>query len=153
MRQLYHDGGRAAAGYKGDVGDCVVRAIAIVTGKPYREVYKELAKRMREWATTSKSKRAKWWRLKRRFTPRNGTPNPVMKRYMTELGFEWTPTMGIGTGCTVHLKANELPSGRIVARLTKHTTAIVNGVIYDTHDPSRNETRCVYGYWTWKGDQ
>ena len=27
-----NDGGRAAAGYKGKAGDCVVRSIAIVTG-------------------------------------------------------------------------------------------------------------------------
>jgi len=33
------DGGRAAAGYKGQAGDCVVRSIAIATGKPYQEVY------------------------------------------------------------------------------------------------------------------
>lgn len=33
------DGGRAAAGFKGDTGDCVTRAISIATGRPYREVY------------------------------------------------------------------------------------------------------------------
>ena len=35
----YNDGGRAAAGYKGTAGDCGVRAIAIVTGLPYQDVY------------------------------------------------------------------------------------------------------------------
>jgi hypothetical protein len=30
-----NDGGRAAAGYKGKAGDCVVRSIAIVTNLPY----------------------------------------------------------------------------------------------------------------------
>jgi hypothetical protein len=66
---------------------------------------------------------------------------------MKDLGFEWTPTMTIGSGCKVHLKADELPNGRIIANVSKHVVAVIDGVIYDTHDPSRNETRCVYGYW------
>jgi len=37
-----HDGGRAAAGYKGSTGDCVTRSIAIATGQPYLEVYDAL---------------------------------------------------------------------------------------------------------------
>ena len=39
MDFVYNDGGRAAAGYKGRAGDCVVRAIAIATQKPYQDVY------------------------------------------------------------------------------------------------------------------
>ena len=39
---IFNDGGREAAGYKGSTGDCVTRAIAIVTGKPYKEVYNEI---------------------------------------------------------------------------------------------------------------
>jgi hypothetical protein len=42
MEFVYDDGGRAAAGFKGSTGDCVVRAIAIASGKPYREVYDAL---------------------------------------------------------------------------------------------------------------
>lgn len=38
----YDDGGRATAGYKGKTGDCGVRAVAIATGKPYKEVYDAL---------------------------------------------------------------------------------------------------------------
>ncbi len=39
MKWVYDDGGRAAAGYKGKAGDCVCRAIAIATERPYQEVY------------------------------------------------------------------------------------------------------------------
>jgi hypothetical protein len=39
MDFMYNHGGRAAAGYKGRAGDCVVRAIAIATQKPYQQVY------------------------------------------------------------------------------------------------------------------
>lgn len=40
---LLNDGGRAAAGYKGKTGDCLVRAIAIASGLEYRVVYKATA--------------------------------------------------------------------------------------------------------------
>lgn len=39
----FNDGGRATAGYIGTTGDCVARAIAIVTSKPYQEVYDTIA--------------------------------------------------------------------------------------------------------------
>lgn len=43
MKFVYDDGGRAAAGFKGKkVGDCICRAVAIATGKPYRDVHNEL---------------------------------------------------------------------------------------------------------------
>jgi hypothetical protein len=45
MRWVYDDGGRWDAGYRPrHVGDCVVRAIAIATEKPYDEVHKALGK-------------------------------------------------------------------------------------------------------------
>lgn len=39
MPWTYDDGGRAAAGYRGETRDCVARAVAIVTLMPYRDVY------------------------------------------------------------------------------------------------------------------
>ena len=42
-----NDGGRAAAGYKGKAGDCVVRSIAIVSGLPYQKIYDDLYKQMK----------------------------------------------------------------------------------------------------------
>ena len=38
----YDDGGRADAGRKGNARDCVCRAICILTGRPYKQVYAEL---------------------------------------------------------------------------------------------------------------
>ncbi|OYY52944.1 MAG: hypothetical protein B7Y05_24105, partial [Polynucleobacter sp. 24-46-87] len=57
------------------------------------------------------------------------------------------PTMQIGQGCQVHLRASELPKGVLIVKVSKHLSAIVNGVIQDTHNPSRGGTRCVYGYY------
>ena len=66
---------------------------------------------------------------------------------MQELGFVWTPTMQSGSGCQVHLVAEELPSGRLICKVSKHLVAVIDGVIHDTYDCSRDEQRCVYGYW------
>jgi len=35
MEHQYNDGGRKAAGFKGDTGDCVARSIAIASGLHY----------------------------------------------------------------------------------------------------------------------
>ena len=51
---------------------------------------------------------------------------------MESLGWKWTPTMQIGSGCTVHLRADELPSGGLVVSVSKHLTAVIDGVIHDT---------------------
>lgn len=39
MNFTYDDGGRAAAEFRGTTNDCVCWAVAIVTGRPYTEVY------------------------------------------------------------------------------------------------------------------
>ncbi len=43
LKFVYDDGGRAAGGREGSAPDCVVRAIAIVTGQGYDEVYRQVA--------------------------------------------------------------------------------------------------------------
>mgnify|MGYP001560219333 CR=1 FL=1 len=134
----YDDGGRQAAGFKGGAGDCICRAVAIVSGRPYMDIYAALS---RGAGRERKSKGA---------TARNGIHSSCQwfKQQMKEWGFTWTPTMQIGSGCKVHLKAEELPLGRIITTVSRHWVAVIDGVIHDTHDPSRGGTRCVYGYWT-----
>jgi hypothetical protein len=140
------DGGRAAAGYKGQAGDCVVRSIAIVTGLPYQKVYDDLFKANEEFRNTSRTKLARSLKQKND-SPRSGTHRIVLKKYLFQLGFNWTPTMFVGQGCKVHLKKEELPSGVLLVSCSKHITVVKDGILYDTHDCSRNGTRCVYGYW------
>lgn len=50
-------------------------------------------------------------------------------------------------GCQAHLRLNEIPQGRVIVKVSKHLTAVIDGVIHDTHDPSRQGRRCVYGYY------
>jgi hypothetical protein len=42
MKFVFHDGGRAAAGFKGGTNDCLCRSISIIAGLPYHEVYDAL---------------------------------------------------------------------------------------------------------------
>lgn len=171
MKHIYNDGGRQAAGYAGPAGDCVVRAVAIATQQGYQTVYDALSAGC---ATQRRSKHAPT----RKASARNGvwTRRQWFRDYMARLGWRWTPTMGIGTGCTVHLTDGELPMGRLIVAVSKHYTAVIDGVIHDTFSPERNVhrmeagpqtnrplkpgewrnengicsimRRCVYGYWS-----
>lgn len=135
------DGGRALAGFKGQTGDCAARAVAIAAELPYREVYDRLAELGKRHERRGKRKRSI-------SHPRTGVYRPTMHRFLVdELGWTWTPTMQIGQGCKVHLRADELPEGRLIVSLSKHYAAVVDGVLHDTHDSSRDGTRCVYGIW------
>lgn len=108
---ILDDGGRAAAGYRGKGRDCVCRAVAIATGRPYATVYSELAE-INAHMPLSKHCRNKG--AVGSATDRHGifTKSGLFKDYMTALGYVWTPAMQIGSGCKVHLCADDLPSGR-----------------------------------------
>jgi hypothetical protein len=156
MKFKYNDGGRAEAGYKGTTGDCVVRAIAIASGKPYQEVYDAI----NVAAQRERRKRGK-------SSARTGVHRATYEPYLLNLGFTWTPTMRIGSGCKVHLLKEELPAGTLIVSLSKHLTTVIDGVIHDTHNPQRGPVsyfkgslsglavldhtspeRCVYGYYS-----
>lgn len=144
----YNDGGRTAAGYKGNAGDCVCRSICIVTGLPYEQVYERLAEGN---ATQRRGKREGKSKAGVRTAARGiNTKRKWFEDYMKELGFEWVATMKIGEGCKVHLSADELPKGRLIVNVSKHFTAVIDGVLNDTHDCSRGGSRCVYGYYIYK---
>ena len=139
MKFKFNDGGRADAGFKGTTGDCACRAMAIATERPYKEVYDLI----NEYAKSERTGKHK----KSRSNARTGTYKATEKRVMEHYGFRWVPTMHIGEGCTTHLRDGELPTGRLVVQVTKHLTAVIDGVINDIYDPSRDGTRCVYGYY------
>lgn len=164
MKFQYNDGGRSAAGYQGHTGDCVCRAIAIATDQPYQKVYETLNAIKAGMRQT---------RRVRTSAARTGVARIIYDRYLKSLGWEFVATMGIGTGCRVHLHDGELPSGRIICRLSKHLCCVIDGVIHDTYDPQREiamferdhgqelaanqgrnqngvytiSRRCVYGYY------
>lgn len=164
---VFNDGGRAAAGFTGSAGDCVVRAVAIATEQPYLQVYEDLSTITRNERRTKRTRPAS--------SARDGvyTNRKAFKDYMARLGWFWTPTMRIGSGCKVHLAPGELPGGRLVVAVSRHYTAVLDGVVHDTYDPQREVhelrsmplsdgrsiavptghviRRCVYGYWQRRG--
>ena len=122
---VYDDGGRVPH-MRDKSKDCAIRAIAIATKIPYSFVYGSL-------------------KVMGVFNSR-GTDSKKVRNLMDQMGWTWVPTMTIGSGCHVHLDPDELPGGRLVVALSKHWTAMIDGVVHDDHDPSRGRTRCVYGY-------
>ena len=138
MKWVYDDGGRSKY-FKGTTDDCVARAIAIATGKDYKEVYDFINKYSNEeLATLDEVYKS---------NARTGVSKELSYKILQDLGYKWIAKMKFGQGCKTHLKAGELPSkGTFIVSLSKHLTVIKDGVIHDIYDPSRNGTRCVYGY-------
>lgn len=158
MKWIYDDGGRADAGFKGNTADCVCRSIAIVAQVPYKEVYDKI----NEFAMKERN-----CKRQKKSSARTGVRKSTTRKVMEYYGLKWIPTMKVGQGCTVHLSADELPKGRIAVSVSKHVTAVIDGVIHDTYDPNdrgcwidyvdgvpvtRESTdRCVYGYFIKEG--
>lgn len=143
MNYQYNDGGRSTSTLDHKhKSDCVTRAIAIAAELPYDTVYEMMR------VGSAEERRVKG---KCKSHPGNGngvhTNRKWFKDMMTRLGFVFVPTMGIGTGCKVHLREGDLPAGRLVVSLSKHYAAVVDGVLQDMSDCSRGGTRCVYGFW------
>lgn len=123
------DGGRSQYFTANSVCDCVTRAIAIATSSDYKEVYDKIRSYIGH-------------------TPRNGIKNKDVRKLMEYFGGTWHTCMTIGSGCHTHMNADELPTtGTIICNLSKHVSCVIDGVIHDTFDQSRNGMRCVYGYW------
>lgn len=141
MEFVYNDGGRSNYFKASNVGDCVTRAICNATGKDYKEVYDALN------AIAKKARKSK--REIGKSTSRNGVHTRIAKKYIEGvLGWKWHACMGIGTGCQVHLRSDELPKeGSYILNLSRHFTCVKDGVLLDTYDCSRDGSRCVYGYW------
>ena len=137
MKHVYDDGGRLQAAFKGDTGDCVTRSVAIATQQPYKQVYDTFNSHAQSERITK--------RRKTRSNARTGvdTGRKWFKDYMASIGWKWTATMLIGQGCKVHLSDGELPLGRLLVRVSKHYTAVIDGVIHDTHDPQRDTHMCT----------
>lgn len=145
MKHKYDDGGRKDAGYKGLSGDCVCRALSIASGQSYQDVYDLINERSKVERIT-KRKRSK-------SSARDGVFRDTSRWVGHQLGLIWVPTMTVGSGCKVHLRADELPMGRLAVKVSKHYTAVIDRVIHDTHNPDRAGTRCVYGFFIHPDDQ
>ena len=137
---VYDDGGRAAY-FKGNpknATDCVCRAVAIASGRDYKEVYDAL-----KAATGESPRRA------------INTRSVKFKRFAAAMGFTWTPCCFVGSTTSVHLYTDEMPTtGRHMCSANGHYLAVVDGVVRDTWDSRFDcfgQPRRIDGYWTFNG--
>lgn len=114
---MLDDGGRAASGRKGSAGDCVTRAAAILTGRPYDEMYRLVAQFNRDHERTRSA--------------RNGVKTKLVPKLYGDLGL-----------VKVKLPAGPRPTyteaharyGDCIVGTRKHVCAIVGGALRDTFD-------------------
>jgi len=120
------DGGRSHY-FKGKAGDCAARAMAIALQLNYKQCYDELAKA--HSAKTGKK------------TARNGIYKDDFDAVLKRHGWVWHPAPKfIGRKA----RYSDMPNGRIIARMARHFTAVIDGVVHDTWDC---RDKMVYGYW------
>jgi len=146
------DGGREASGIanaarrKDRTGDCVTRAIAIATGKPYREVHDALTVASVRHIYSDEGKHGKYWRRHGgvcTYDPDHGCSDEVWRPYLESLGWKEVLT----EDQKVRLRADELPHGRLVVSIRRHLVAVIDGVIHDTYDSGGAGRVRVKGYW------
>lgn len=126
MKFVYSDGGRKAAGFKGDAGDCAVRAMAIALGIPYEVAYERLS--IANWESVGKR------------SARNGIYKADFDRVIKDWGWQWFPAPvfdGRKARCSDMV-------GTVIAQQARHYVAVINGVPHDKWDCNH---KMVYGYW------
>jgi hypothetical protein len=110
----------AAADTKGPQGDCVTRAISLVTGMPYHQV-KQM---VNEVLSNGRSNGSASW----------GVPVDTFRfqNFLKELGFRRCP-VAPGT------RLDDLPPGKWMVQVPKHMTVVKGGKIHDTFDPRKKK--------------
>lgn len=136
---VHDDGGRSDARYKGDTGDCAVRAISILTGIPYADVYGRMAACMKRagFAASGNAYRQR---------PRRGLKPAISARALQDLvkasyglhrvKFDRGPRPTYSEAWTLH--------GNCLVCTAKHIAAIVDGNLRDTFDGRFYDAR-LYG--------
>jgi len=134
----YNDGGRALAGFKGSTRDCGCRAVAIATGRDYREVYSFL------------NRMSKVEHLPRGWNKshsRTGVHAITMHKYLKALDFKWTSCVYQDNDRFMCINKDDLPMGRLVLYMHRHFAAVINHVLYDTWNSGSGRYYQLKGYW------
>lgn len=106
--------------YGNNIGDCVIRAISILTNRSWRSTYDELSHMAGDVGLM--------------FDDVDFVEDYLDERYDRECHYSKT----------VGEFAREYPRGRYAVTMNNHITAIIDGVIYDTFDPSNRVMRCAW---------
>jgi len=147
-RFVFDDGGKLDAEFYGESGDCTVRAFAIATELPYREVWK-FFRRISRWRTTKDEAPRSKWRSRERM--------PIIEKVLMANGWErcyvpldFRDTQEDDKPFTLrelldpHISDCEFPRGRVLVVQPKHVVAVVDGVIHDTFDSSDGIVKDVW---------
>lgn len=135
----HSDGGRKRAGYKGSAGDCVVRAIALAFEQTddYKLIYRCLAAGQKVRG--------------RPRSARNGVQQAVSGPFLTAHGAKYTD---LSKTYGKPLLAGSFPEGRFIVATKGHYAAVLDGILYDTHDSTYKRTRGggvllrpIVGFW------
>ena len=136
---IINDGGRYAAGFKGETGDCEARAIVNATGWDYQTVYDFIANEMAE-AGFGKSANAYYLGARQMAKFRangnkktRGKPNArkVQDNILTKLGFT---KVKLPKGPRPTYTEAHATYGNCVVTTRKHFCALANGALQDTFD-------------------
>lgn len=106
--------------YDNNISDCVVRSLSLLTNRTWRETYDELTDLAGD--------------LGLMFDLVPFVEDYLDDRYFRECHYSKT----IGEF------AREHPYGKYAVTMEGHITAIIDGVIYDTFDPSERVMRCAW---------
>lgn len=98
------------------VGDCVIRALSIVTGEPWERIYAKLCAYGFMLCDMPSS-------------------NAVWGRFLTDLGYQRSSC----PDCTVRTFSSRNPDGRFVLGTGTHVICVIDGDYHDTWD-SGDET-------------
>lgn len=111
-------------------GDCVIRAITLATGKPYKEVYE--AARSYGWRTRYKN-----------FS--RAAENKMIQDTLEHFGLKVERVNFPAVKGQPRMKTRTLPKGKFVCSMAGHLAYCKDNVVYDTED---NSMKCVY--WAFK---
>lgn len=126
-----NDGGRSAAGYKGDTGDCVTRAIAIATGNDYETTRQDLMKVTDGFRGKSRTKVAK--SIKNN-SVRNGVLKEIYRPYLEAIGWKRVALQKFGDPKRYYMTTDDLPMGTVIVEMRKHLVTVIDHVVQDTWD-------------------
>jgi len=128
-KYVTNDGGRSAAGFKGNARDCVLRSICIALKLDYKTTYKRLTDR---WDKT----------------PRNGCNRTVYWPFLERKGWAFHATIN----CHTDNMEDHIPRGRVILSMPRHYVACINHVIHDAWDSrtkagNGRKALKILGYW------
>lgn len=117
------DGGRKAAGFDGDAGDCGVRAVAVVTDLSYRDAHS---------------------RFNYDEESDEGLANMSIGEFLRELGWSSIPLQG--KGMNVREAAQEFGNGLIIAKMLNygHFVGIRDSKYHDTWNSGELRAECIH---------